>query len=914
MSEYRQQILKICVSSLEQKGLINDDRHKDRLKKELKQIDAQGEHEYLINLYNKFQKENLIYPTNEHNLLVVYLLGLSNEFDIEQDYAWIQGEMPDVDIDYLKDVRDYLKSTWAKETFGQEMICEIGTYGTSGIRGALLDMARVHDESNDEIQSITKKIPDKDEEGEEIEWDKALEMSKELKDYCDSHPDVASAAHLLLERNRSGGVHAGGLIISDRRIDGFVPLEVRKVNKEYPNGVVCSAWTEGLNRQDLQPVGLIKFDLLVINNLKQIAIACKLIRDRHGVESICALPNDLDWSDTSYLNDPKSIEMANSADLKGVFQFDSDGMRKMVKRGGVTCFDDLAAYSALYRPGCLKMSMDAHYCDRKNGKEEYEIHPILQKSLGYTYGIMVYQEQIMDILRIVGRIPDMFTEKVRKAISKKKIKDIVKYKDMFIENGQKVLNTDENSIKDLFDLVQAFSEYGFNKSHAYAYTYISSRLLWIKSHYPIEFYTSLLMCEGDMGKFKEYKLDAEKHGIPVCPVHINNSKKNFSICDDKIYFGFSNIKGIGDEVANRIVENQPYKDIADFIDRFGVEITPIKALTALGVFEDNKDRLYLRKFAEWHKDLISLRKVRKQRFKDALVKKDQELKNIILEKIDEQDPDFKILCEFTDRGDCLRKKRFDGMTKNFSYKQKGEIKYRDIEYDAIFDEVIKRREKTILTFHQKEEADDERTYSVKKFNPNDINIDEEEVELLTNEVFINGKKTYPLAEKKYYDFSWTHILETSPDYIGNNFDYYMSEVENGMQCGPVEVQIVSVLKRKSKKGNDFYSVQIEDANGKVFGMNVWESDYNQFEDEFVAGNLVRIQVTPPNGGFSTFTFKSYPKHQKRLIPPKHQDYRLVLIRLPENTKMEAHEEILQISDIDEMDEIEFDISAIDILD
>jgi len=353
MLQERTRFIRLCVSSLESKGLSSNDLYKDRLKKEIKEIDAQGEHEYLLALFDKFKQEKLIFPSNEHNLLVYYLLNLSSEFDIEKEYAWFQGEMPDVDIDYVKDVRDYLKRTWAPKKWGQDFICEIGTYGTSGIKSSILDMARVHNLEKNDIQAITVTMEDKDDEGKVLEWDKALEMYSEFKSYCDRHPQVAEAARLLLDRNRTGGVHAGGLIISSVPIDGFVPLEVRSVNKVNPNGVICSAWAEGLNTQDLQPVGLIKFDMLVINNLMQIAIACKLVKERHGLTSISALPGSWDWSDLAYLNDPKSIEMANNGDLKCIFQFDGEGIRKMVKRGGVTGFDDEAAYSALYRPGPL---------------------------------------------------------------------------------------------------------------------------------------------------------------------------------------------------------------------------------------------------------------------------------------------------------------------------------------------------------------------------------------------------------------------------------------------------------------------------------------------------------------------------------------------------------------------------------
>jgi DNA polymerase-3 subunit alpha len=344
-------------------------------------------------------------------------------------------------------------------------------------------------------------------------------------------------------------------------------------------------WTEGLNAQDLQPVGLIKFDLLVINNLMQIALACDLVKKRHGLPNICAEEGSWDWSDISYLNDPKALEMANKADLKCVFQFDSEGIRKLVKKGGVTRFDDLAAYSALYRPGPLNMGMDVKYCRRKKGEEPYNLHPLMEPILGKTYGVMIFQEQVMDILRVVGNVPDMHTEKVRKAISKKKVKDFIKYKEMFVEHGKINLNVNADFLLNLWEQIESFAEYGFNKSHAYAYTYISSRLLWLKAHYPLEFYNAILMCENDDEKFREYKLDAKYHGVEIRPIDINKSKANFEITDGKIYFGFKNIKSIGEGVAERIVEHQPYTSFPDFLERFGTDGSTLKALCAIGVFD-----------------------------------------------------------------------------------------------------------------------------------------------------------------------------------------------------------------------------------------------------------------------------------------------------------------------------------------
>ena len=903
----RDRLLKLCVNALESKGLVKDARYRDRLKTEIKAIDEQAEHEYLLNLHDKFSSQGLFFPKNENNLLVSYLLGLTQDFDIEAKPVYIQGEFPDIDIDYLKDVRDYLKRTWAPKQWGQEFICEIGTYGTSGIKSSILDMARVHNVEKDEIQRITVKMEDKDDEGKLLEWDKALEMYPDFKAYCENHPQVSEAAHLLLDRNRTGGVHAGGLIISSVPIDGFVPLEVRSVNKTNPNGVICSAWTEGLNAQDLQPVGLIKFDLLVINNLMQIAQACKLVKDRHGLTSICALPGLWDWSDLSYLNDPKALEMANNGDLKCIFQFDGDGIRKMVKRGGVTVFDDEAAYSALYRPGPLNMGMDARYCKRKRWEQDknhpdgepYNIHPLMKPILGRTYGVLVYQEQVMDILRVVGLIPDMHTEKVRKAISKKKVKDFIKYKEQFIENGQKVLEVNRDFVEDLWNQIESFAEYGFNKSHAYAYTYSSARLLWLKAHYPLEFYSAILMCEDDHEKFKQVRIDAKAHGVEIVGVQINRSKENFHIEDGKIYFGFSNIKGIGSEVAKRIVEGQPYKSFADFLNRFGTDASVVKALVALGVFEEPYDRVMLRKFSEFYKDKATKRRQRAQRFEVSLENKVDELKTLVLKFLAENDADypdpqdhledplFKEMSHFTPEADALWKEHFENNMVSVPFKYRGEERIKQVSAYKILQDLAKKYETTVSGFKVKEEDDESSPVAIDKFDSAKIVLDKDEESVLKSVRHLGEERTFPEAEKIYYGFEWVHQLETCPKYEGNTFDKYMEDAEtNKTPSWMVEVRVEKVNPRTSKSGTKFFSVDIEDANGKVMVVNVWKDDMSRWKDEIKAGNLLKMRVRPPSGGFNTLTFESRSRQEKsKEWPDKANDYRVRLLIPPEPPKV-----------------------------
>ena len=573
----KEKLIGLCAQFLKKKGL-DDDSHKSRLKEELKEIEIQNEYDYFVDLY----EEGIKADNNENNLLIPYLLDIVDEFDINSSYSFVYGDFPDVDIDYLPTVRDYLKNEWAPKFFGEDKVCNIGNYTTFGIKSALIDMVRVHCGNREEMLNMTTQLGIKDSAGNNLTWEKALEENPLLFKYCEENTDISIAAQKMIGRNRGMGMHAGGLIVSSSRIDNLVPL-VRGKDKTQ-----VSAWVEGLSGQDLQPVGLVKFDLLVITNNLQVAKCCKLIKERHGVEHINALPGQSDWSDIAYLNDPKALEMANRGDLKCVFQFDSDGIRQLAKMGGVTSFDDLVAYTSLYRPGPLSEKMHDAYTNRKRGIEEYEMNPLIEPVLGVTYGVMVYQEQIMQMLNVVGNIPLRDCEIVRKAISKKQVEKFTKYKEMFVENGQFNLDESKENVEELWKQIEAFAGYGFNKSHACAYTYLSSRLLWLKAHYPIEFFASILSCEGNSDKIREYKIEASQHGVEVCPLDINKSNVEFSVVDDKIFFGISNIKGIGEVPAAKIASGGPYNSFKEFLNSFGTDANVIKPFVCLKVFESSR--------------------------------------------------------------------------------------------------------------------------------------------------------------------------------------------------------------------------------------------------------------------------------------------------------------------------------------
>lgn len=492
---YFNRLEQICRKRVEELGLV-DEKYAVRLKEELNEIKKKGEDE--AKYFLVFHDKGVKVEENEHNLMIVYLLGICNSFNIDKTASYTEADLPDVDIDYHPNIRNYLKDDYTFKKYGKDHVCNIATYQTYSVKSSLIDMARVFCRERDEVLKITTRMGLKGDEGEDITFEsledtfelikekektrknltKYEQIAKELSDYKERHPDVWDAAKRLVSatgidwkkykygkpprRKRGMGLHASAVIISNVRLCEFVPLVVPPGKIE--EGIQAAAWVEGQSDTDCSAVGLVKFDYLGLEANAKIAECSRLIIQRHGLKSICALPGLSNWSDTSYLDDPKVMAVANEGDLKGIFQFDSPGIRKLVKKGGVACFDDIMAYLALYRPAVLDQDLHVEYCDRKNGRKDYEIHPILKPFLVSTYGIPIYQESVIRILNIVGGIPMKDCDAVRKAISKKKSDVIAKYKEIFVTNGCKVLGESVEYLEKMFAEIESWSGYGFNKS------------------------------------------------------------------------------------------------------------------------------------------------------------------------------------------------------------------------------------------------------------------------------------------------------------------------------------------------------------------------------------------------------------------------------------------------------------------
>jgi hypothetical protein len=362
-----------------------------------------------------------------------------------------------------------------------EYVCNISNYGTFGLKSGLLDIARVLSENRIDVLNVNKKLTKNDEEGDPLTWESANDECSEFREYMETHPRVAEVTKGLMcgdidwekfgyknppNRKRGMGMHASGLVISGAKLGDFVPMVVSSGNRE--KGLRASAWVEGLADTDLSSQGFIKFDFLSLEANAKIAACNRLIMNRHPVTSICALEGMANWSDTSYLDDKLAIELANRGDLRGIFQFDSDGIRKMVKSGGVSGFEDLAAYSSLYRPGPITSGMHEEFIDRKKGLKEWVVpqtdNTQLTESLTSTYGVLCYQEQIMLYLSVVGKIPIAQCQGVIKAISKKKVEKFKKYKEEFVRNAQITLVITEDEANARWTEIENWAGYGFNRS------------------------------------------------------------------------------------------------------------------------------------------------------------------------------------------------------------------------------------------------------------------------------------------------------------------------------------------------------------------------------------------------------------------------------------------------------------------
>jgi DNA polymerase III subunit alpha len=478
--------------------------------------------------------------------------------------------MPDFDVDFCQDRRGEVIE-YVEQKYGEENVCQIITYGKLQARAVLRDVGRVLGLSFAETDEISKLLPD----DLGITLDQALEKEPRLREKAERDPKVGTVlryARSLEGLYRNAGIHAAGVIITEEPVVTYSPMYVGK------DGDVVTQF----DKDAAEKIGLVKFDFLGLKTLTVIDNAIRLIKERHEF--------DLDSMD---YEDPKVFALISSGDTDGVFQVESSGMKDLCSRIQPGHLEDITAINALYRPGPLGSGMVDDFIDRKHGRKEivYD-EPRLAPILKDTYGVILYQEQVMQTARDLAGYSLGQADLLRRAMGKKKAEEMQSHREIFVK-GAGERGIEAKKAEGIFDLLAKFADYGFNKSHSAAYGVITYQTAYLKTHYVAEFMAALMTTEiNDTDKITKYIGDAKNHQIPILPPDVNASQKSFSVdvLEDgtkAIRFGLEAIKGVGGIAVDVILEARAsggqFRNVLDFCKRVSTRKVNKKVLESLTI-------------------------------------------------------------------------------------------------------------------------------------------------------------------------------------------------------------------------------------------------------------------------------------------------------------------------------------------
>jgi len=485
--------------------------------------------------------------------------------------------MPDFDIDFCQSNRDRVID-YVKEKYGKEAVSQIATFGTMAARAAIRDVGRVLDMSYTFCDGISKLIPNKP--GQHITIADAIKAEPVLAERLQREDEVKTLlalAQRLEGLTRNVGMHAGGVLIAPGKLTDFTPL--------YQQPGSDSAVSQ-YDKDDVEAAGLVKFDFLGLATLTILEIAKDFIRSRHKGQEEFAFENIA-------LDDPHTYKLFADGKTEAVFQFESRGMQGMLRDAKPTRLEDLIALNALYRPG--PMDLIPTFVARKNGREQVEYpHPLVAEMLSETYGIMVYQEQVMQTAQILGGYSLGGADLLRRAMGKKKAEEMAEHRQIFRDGAAKN-GIGEEKADEIFDLMEKFAGYGFNKSHAAAYSLLAYHTGWLKVHYTAEFFCANMTVEmDDTDKLKVLFEDAQKNfGLTFEPPDVNRGFYRFEPVSDKVIrYGLGAVKGTGQQAIDAIVkareEGGPFSSLYDFcvrVDRSRLNKRTVEALIKAGAFD-----------------------------------------------------------------------------------------------------------------------------------------------------------------------------------------------------------------------------------------------------------------------------------------------------------------------------------------
>jgi DNA polymerase-3 subunit alpha len=489
--------------------------------------------------------------------------------------------MPDFDVDFCQDRRDEV-IRYVQDKYGRDQVAQIITFGTLQARGVLRDVGRVLQMPYGQVDKLCKLVPQNP--TAPISLKSAIDGEPRLQAARDAEPVVKRAfdiAQKLEGLHRHASTHAAGIVIGERSLSELVPL-YRDPKSLMPVTQFNMKWVE--------PAGLVKFDFLGLKTLTVLETAVKLVK-RRGI--------DIDLSNLP-LDDKKSYDMLARGETVGVFQVESAGMRRALIDMRPDRFEDIIALVALYRPG--PMANIPTYCVRKHGLEQPDyIHPKLEPILRETHGVIVYQEQVMQAAQMLSGYTLGEADLLRRAMGKKIRSEMQAQRQRFVSGAVKQ-GVEKGHAEAIFELLERFADYGFNKSHAAAYALVAYQTAYMKANYPVEFLAaSMTLDMGNTDKLAEFRAEAERLGIKVEPPSINRSSVEFEVADNTIFYALAALRGVGRQAVDSVVAARaeaPFKDLADFAHRINpraVNKRVLESLAASGAFdtiEPNRARAF----------------------------------------------------------------------------------------------------------------------------------------------------------------------------------------------------------------------------------------------------------------------------------------------------------------------------------
>ncbi|WP_443652972.1 DNA polymerase III subunit alpha, partial [Dialister hominis] len=554
---------KLCEKALPERYAIVTDKERSRMDYELGVIDKMGFSDYFLIVMD------FIHYAKSHGIpigpgrgsaagsIVSYLLHITEvdplRFDLlfERFLNPARVSMPDIDTDLCYRRRGEGIEYLARK-YGSDQVAQIITFGTLAARAVIRDVGRVTNMPLREVDRIAKMVP----VGPGVTLKKTMEGSREFRDLYDSDTTV----HCLIDHcldlegiSRNSGTHAAGVVICSKPVEEYVPIQLTQ------DGFIQTQY----EKDQVEQLGLLKMDLLGLRNLTVIHDALEMIRENRGIDlDINKIPSE----------DEETCKMLCDGDTIGVFQSESSGFTSLLMQLHPERFEDLIPMVALYRPGPLGSGMAEDFIKRKHGKIPVEYpHPSLEPILKETYGVILYQEQVMQIASVMGGFSLGQADMLRRAMGHKEPEILQQNRETFVD-GAVANGVDDRTANYVFDLMVHFAGYGFNKSHSVCYGWIAWQTAYLKAHYRPEFMAAMMTCyNGDRDKVSRYISDTRRAGVVIAAPDVNLSEAYFSVKGDKILFGLDGIQNVGEGAVRSIIEARKqgglFKSLSDFVER-----------------------------------------------------------------------------------------------------------------------------------------------------------------------------------------------------------------------------------------------------------------------------------------------------------------------------------------------------------